>query len=62
VDWDVHHGNGIQRMFEGDPRVLYVSLHRLDIFPMRDEEANCNVIGIDKGAGYTVNIAWPKVL
>jgi len=28
LDWDVHHGNGIQNMFYNDPRVLYISLHR----------------------------------
>lgn len=28
VDWDVHHGNGIQKMFWKDPRVLYFSIHR----------------------------------
>lgn len=61
IDWDVHHGNGIQRMFEEDPRVLYVSLHRLDIFPLKPEESDCNVTGTGSGAGYTVNIAWPKV-
>jgi|UniRef100_A0A7C3SM24 acetoin utilization deacetylase AcuC-like enzyme len=27
VDWDVHHGNGTQHMFEEDPRVFYLSLH-----------------------------------
>ena len=27
VDWDVHHGNGIQQAFEGDPNVLYISIH-----------------------------------
>ena len=27
VDFDVHHGNGTQHMFESDPRVLYVSSH-----------------------------------
>lgn len=62
VDWDVHHGNGIQRMFEEDPRVLYISLHRLDLFPGRHDEADCNVIGSGPGTGYTVNIAWPRVL
>ncbi|XP_046454451.1 histone deacetylase 6-like isoform X3 [Daphnia pulex] len=60
VDWDVHHGNGIQRMFEEDPRVLYISLHRFDIFPFKPEESDCNVVGSGSGAGYTVNIAWPK--
>ena len=28
VDWDVHHGNGIQHIFEEDPSILYISLHR----------------------------------
>jgi acetoin utilization deacetylase AcuC-like enzyme len=30
VDWDVHHGNGIQDIFENDPNVLYFSVHRWD--------------------------------
>lgn len=30
VDWDVHHGNGTQSIFEEDDRVLFVSLHRYD--------------------------------
>ena len=29
LDWDVHHGNGTQHMFYDDPKVLYISLHRL---------------------------------
>ncbi|URE39136.1 histone deacetylase, partial [Musa troglodytarum] len=28
VDWDVHHGNGTQEIFEGNKSVLYISLHR----------------------------------
>ena len=31
VDWDVHHGNGIQKMFLDDPQVLYFSVHRYAI-------------------------------
>ena len=30
LDWDVHHGNGTQHIFDRDPSVLYVSLHRYD--------------------------------
>ena len=30
VDWDVHHGNGTQKMFLDDPKVLYFSVHRFD--------------------------------
>ena len=29
LDWDVHHGNGTQQIFEDDPNVLYLSLHKL---------------------------------
>lgn len=28
VDWDVHHGNGTQAIFEQDPSVLFLSVHR----------------------------------
>ncbi|TRY97058.1 hypothetical protein DNTS_001463 [Danionella cerebrum] len=30
VDWDVHHGQGIQYSFEEDPSVLYFSWHRFE--------------------------------
>lgn len=30
LDWDIHHGNGTQHMFDADPQVLYSSLHRWD--------------------------------
>ena len=30
LDWDVHHGNGTRHIFEEDPSVLYMSLHRHD--------------------------------
>jgi Histone deacetylase domain len=28
VDWDVHHGNGTQKTFYEDSRVLFFSVHR----------------------------------
>jgi len=27
LDWDVHHGNGTERMFYSDPSMLYISTH-----------------------------------
>jgi acetoin utilization deacetylase AcuC-like enzyme len=33
LDWDVHHGNGTQEIFAGDPSVLYVSLHQWPFCP-----------------------------
>ena len=33
LDWDVHHGNGTQDIFEGDDTVLFVSLHQWPFYP-----------------------------
>ncbi|XP_040008234.1 histone deacetylase 6 [Xiphias gladius] len=60
LDWDVHHGNGTQHMFEDDDSVLYISLHRYDngtFFPS-SEDAAANRVGVTKGAGFNVNVAW----
>uniref|UniRef100_A0A182P7U1 Protein deacetylase HDAC6 n=1 Tax=Anopheles epiroticus TaxID=199890 RepID=A0A182P7U1_9DIPT len=62
VDWDVHHGNGTQHIFENDPRVLYISVHRYDnaaFFP-RSTDANYTVVGGGAGEGFNVNIPWNR--
>ena len=33
VDWDVHHGNGTEDIADGDPSLLYVSLHQWPLYP-----------------------------
>ena len=33
VDWDVHHGNGTQDIFEDDASVLYASTHQMPLYP-----------------------------
>jgi acetoin utilization deacetylase AcuC-like enzyme len=33
VDFDVHHGNGTQEIFWGDPTVMYCSTHQMPLFP-----------------------------
>jgi acetoin utilization deacetylase AcuC-like enzyme len=33
VDFDVHHGNGTQAMFERDPDVLFASTHEYPLYP-----------------------------
>ncbi len=33
VDFDVHHGNGTQQIFENDPSVLFVSSHQMPLYP-----------------------------
>ncbi len=60
LDWDVHHGNGIQNMFYDDDRVLYISLHRFDhatFFPRR-EDANFYFVGEGNAEGLNINIPW----
>jgi len=52
VDWDVHHGNGTQEVFYGDPGVLYFSMHRRQFYPGTGAD---NETGEGDGAGFTVN-------
>uniref|UniRef100_A0AAG5DL14 Protein deacetylase HDAC6 n=1 Tax=Anopheles atroparvus TaxID=41427 RepID=A0AAG5DL14_ANOAO len=62
VDWDVHHGNGTQHIFENDPRVLYLSVHRYDngsFFP-KSSDANFDAVGSGQGEGFNVNIPWNR--
>jgi acetoin utilization deacetylase AcuC-like enzyme len=33
VDWDVHHGNGTQAIFQGDGDLLYASTHQYPFYP-----------------------------
>jgi acetoin utilization deacetylase AcuC-like enzyme len=33
IDWDVHHGNGTQAIFERDEEVFFVSLHQWPFYP-----------------------------
>lgn len=63
VDWDVHHGNGTQSIFEEDPKILYISVHRYDngsFFPT-SKKANYTNVGLNAGEGFNVNIPWNKV-
>ncbi|EFN54718.1 hypothetical protein CHLNCDRAFT_24556 [Chlorella variabilis] len=59
LDWDVHHGNGTQHIFEGDPSVLYMSLHRHDGGSFYPGTGAAHEVGEGEGAGYTVNVPWP---
>ncbi|KQZ66634.1 MULTISPECIES: histone deacetylase family protein [unclassified Lysobacter] len=56
IDFDVHHGNGTQAIFDTDPRVLYVSSHQMPLYPdtgYADERGVGNVINapLPPGAG-----------
>ncbi len=53
VDYDVHHGNGTQHIFEADPHVLYISTHQ---FPYYPGTGAADEIGRQTGLGFTVNV------
>jgi len=53
VDFDVHHGNATQHMFEEDPRVLFVSMHQHPFYP---GTGTADEVGRGRGRGHTVNV------
>jgi acetoin utilization deacetylase AcuC-like enzyme len=57
LDWDIHHGNGIQELFYDQQEVLYLSTHNTGWYPFTGD---WNEIGVGAGLGYTVNIPVPK--
>lgn len=57
LDWDVHHGNGIQAVFDQDPDVLYVSIHQAGLFP--PASGSVMEIGTGPGEGFTINAPLP---
>ena len=53
IDWDVHHGNGTQHIFEDDASVFYFSIHQYPFYPgtgAADER------GKGDGEGATLNV------
>ncbi|XP_040075757.3 histone deacetylase 4 isoform X1 [Ixodes scapularis] len=62
IDWDVHHGNGLQQIFYDDPHVLYVSLHRHDDGNFFPGTGDPQEVGVEDGTGFNVNIAWSGTL
>jgi acetoin utilization deacetylase AcuC-like enzyme len=52
LDWDVHHGNGTQHLFEDDPSVYYISLHQYPHYPGTGAASET---GFGRGAGATLN-------
>ncbi|TMS37730.1 hypothetical protein L596_004605 [Steinernema carpocapsae] len=62
VDFDVHHGQGIQRRFEDSGNVTYFSVHRYEggrYWPHL-HESNFTFVGTNEGAGHTVNVPLSK--
>lgn len=54
VDWDVHHGNGTQDIFQDDPGVLFCSTHQFPLFPgtgHKDETGVGNIVNAPLSPG-----------
>ncbi|XP_028602293.2 polyamine deacetylase HDAC10 isoform X1 [Podarcis muralis] len=63
VDWDVHHGQGIQYIFNEDPSVLYFSWHRYEhqqYWPTL-RESDYDSVGQGNGKGFNINVPWNKI-
>lgn len=52
VDFDVHHGNGTQAIFEAEPRVQYLSSHQWPLYPDTGHRS-------ERGVGNIVNLPLP---
>ncbi|MEO8998916.1 MAG: histone deacetylase family protein [Rhodanobacter sp.] len=68
ADFDVHHGNGTQAIFEREPRVLFVSSHQSPLYPdsgREDERGVGNIVNgtLSPGAGsHEFRELWDSVL
>ncbi len=57
IDFDVHHGNGTQHIFENDDTVFFFSTHQYPHYPGTGSGSER---GKGKGEGYTYNIPMPQ--
>lgn len=58
VDIDAHHADGVQAIFDDDPRVLKISLHE-DGHYLFPGTGFTNEMGTGEGRGYSVNVPLP---
>lgn len=54
IDFDVHHGNGTQHIFDQDPTVFYYSIHEHPSFAYPGTGREFET-GVGIGSGYTLN-------
>lgn len=57
IDWDIHHGNGIQDLFYDEREVFYLSSHYRGWYPPTGDWSET---GVGDGLGYTVNLPLSK--
>jgi acetoin utilization deacetylase AcuC-like enzyme len=59
IDWDIHHGNGINDLFHNEKEVLYFSSHDPMLYPYTGDWED---VGEGAGRGYSINIPLPREL
>ncbi|MCH8028899.1 MAG: histone deacetylase [Candidatus Dadabacteria bacterium] len=59
VDWDLHHGNGTEHMFNNRRDILYFSTHQHPYYPGTGAFTD---VGFDRGAGYTINVPLTPIM
>jgi acetoin utilization deacetylase AcuC-like enzyme len=57
IDWDVHHGNGTQELFEETDEVFFIDIHQENLFP--PQSGTSEEQGKNKGSGFTLNLPLP---
>jgi len=57
IDWDVHHGNGVNHLFYDRKEILYMSTHDSFLYPYTGDWEET---GKGEGEGYTINIPIPR--
>ena len=68
VDFDVHHGNGTQAIFEPEPRVLYISSHQSPLYPntgARSENRSGHILNAPlppRSGGKLFREVWSQLL
>jgi len=69
VDFDVHHGNGTQAMFEEDGDLFFASSHQMPLYPgtgrpqERGRTNNIHNVALDPGAGgHEFRQAWDNTI
>jgi Deacetylases, including yeast histone deacetylase and acetoin utilization protein len=61
LDWDIHHGNGIQDITYDDPDIFYLSIHRASksekhwFYPGTGDH---DEVGMESAKGTNLNIVW----
>ena len=66
IDFDVHHGNGTQAIFEQNPDVMFVSSHQVPLYPgtgEKNEIGSGNIINLPLApgdGGHAFRSAWKE--